>query len=532
MTQYGEIRVDYITFTTGTAPNQGNVTIPVSGLINNPTPTGDVIIGGDLTVSGDITARNITATGDLSVSGETLTSGLIVQNDATISGDLDVLGEVTAGSVNATGTLTVSGATNVSGLLTTSGLSVTGTADVNALNVTGLAAVGTLTATGSATINGPTTLNSGLTVNGDTSTFNETVTIASGLTVTNGGIVVSNAGGLNVDGNVIFQDNLTVSGTTSLNDAIVTGVTTLNELTVTGPITLSTGRFAPGTETEPSISFAGDTDTGFYNPASNEVRITTSGVDRLTVDDTGKVGIGTTNPGTKLEVLGTSTDAVIYINSTSIGANDFNGGGAGLLLTAGGMNSTSKFTPAIRFGSSDPDFTTQNPKTLAAINGIATQTYSSDTNGAMALAFYTTSGGDAVNNVQERMRISQGGNVGIGTTSPDSLLEVNGTSAADNFKETVFTITWTSGFALTPSNGETQFVVLGGNSTPTQSNWGNGESLTLHIDDGSNRTINWTTLGVVWTGGSPPDLATTGDTVIQFWKAQNTIYGALVGEVA
>ena len=106
------------------------------------------------------------------------------------------------------------------------------------------------------------------------------------------------------------------------------------------------------------------------------------------------------------------------------------------------------------------------------------------------------------------------------------------TVEAKNFKENVYTIGWSSGFALNPLNGETQFVVLGGNSTPTQSSWDNGESITLHIDDGSARTITWTTLGVVWTGGSAPTLATTGDTVIQFWKAGNVIYGALVGEVA
>jgi hypothetical protein len=108
----------------------------------------------------------------------------------------------------------------------------------------------------------------------------------------------------------------------------------------------------------------------------------------------------------------------------------------------------------------------------------------------------------------------------------------NRTVEGKNWKETVFTITWSAGFALNPLNGETQFVILAGNSTPTQSNWDNGESITLHIDDGSSRTITWTTLGVVWTGGSAPTLATSGDTVVQLWKAGNVIYGALVGEVA
>jgi len=119
-----------------------------------------------------------------------------------------------------------------------------------------------------------------------------------------------------------------------------------------------------------------------------------------------------------------------------------------------------------------------------------------------------------------------------GTKTFSSSTICNQTSVAKNYRETVFTISWISGFALNPLNGETQFVVLGGNSTPVQSNWNNGESITLHIDDGSTRTINWATLGVVWVGGSAPDLADSGDTVVQFWKANNVIYGALVGEVA
>ena len=44
--QYGEVRVDYITYTTGVVPNEGNATAYVSGLINNPTFSGNVIIEG------------------------------------------------------------------------------------------------------------------------------------------------------------------------------------------------------------------------------------------------------------------------------------------------------------------------------------------------------------------------------------------------------------------------------------------------------------------------------------------------------
>jgi len=61
MAQYGEVRVDYITYTTGTAPAEANETVSVSGLVNNPQFDGDVHIGGRLFVG-----QTITATGNIS----------------------------------------------------------------------------------------------------------------------------------------------------------------------------------------------------------------------------------------------------------------------------------------------------------------------------------------------------------------------------------------------------------------------------------------------------------------------------------
>ena len=65
--QYGEVRVDYITYTTGVVPNEGNATAYVSGLINNPTFSGNVIIEGDATIDGN-----------LNVSGAINASGVVI----------------------------------------------------------------------------------------------------------------------------------------------------------------------------------------------------------------------------------------------------------------------------------------------------------------------------------------------------------------------------------------------------------------------------------------------------------------------
>ena len=86
MPQYGEVRVDFITYTTGVAPNEGNVTVPISGLINAPTFSGDVVIEGGLTVSGLSTFNDITVTGDATIGGDLTVSGDINASGVTISG--------------------------------------------------------------------------------------------------------------------------------------------------------------------------------------------------------------------------------------------------------------------------------------------------------------------------------------------------------------------------------------------------------------------------------------------------------------
>lgn len=104
---------------------------------------------------------------------------------------------------------------------------------------------------------------------------------------------------------------------------------------------------------------------------------------------------------------------------------------------------------------------------------------------------------------------------------------INGTIVED-----VYTITDGAGFAIDPTNGSIQLVTLGASRTPTVANFDAGEAVTLMVNDGTAYTITWTTIGVVWVGGTAPTLATSGYTVIELWKVGSTIYGALVGNVA
>lgn len=113
----------------------------------------------------------------------------------------------------------------------------------------------------------------------------------------------------------------------------------------------------------------------------------------------------------------------------------------------------------------------------------------------------------------------------VGTTDTQTLTNKTITGT----KETVYTITDGAGFEINPANGGIQVITLGASRTPAATNFTSGQSVTLMIDDGSAYTITWTTVGVVWIGGTAPTLDTTKKTVVELWKNGSTIYGALVG---
>jgi hypothetical protein len=60
----------------------------------------------------------------------------------------------------------------------------------------------------------------------------------------------------------------------------------------------------------------------------------------------------------------------------------------GLILHTTAMNLTNKYGIGLLFGSADADFTTTNPKFLAGIVPYATENYTGDTTGGMALEFF------------------------------------------------------------------------------------------------------------------------------------------------
>ncbi|MBY0316564.1 MAG: hypothetical protein K2Q26_13655, partial [Bdellovibrionales bacterium] len=73
----------------------------------------------------------------------------------------------------------------------------------------------------------------------------------------------------------------------------------LQSPTTRGPLITT----AAGSATNPTYSFAGDPNTGWYSPSADVLAATTNGSDRMTILANGNVGIGTNNPGARLELV-------------------------------------------------------------------------------------------------------------------------------------------------------------------------------------------------------------------------------------
>ena len=142
--------------------------------------------------------------------------------------------------------------------------------------------------------------------------------------------------------------------------------------------------------------------------AGNKFTISESGVDNwLTIIPGGNVGIGTTGPGTLLHLQSSLTSDLTLENT---------GDDNPLIWLDGDVSAADAFVGAIG-GKWNGNITSY----------IALEAGDDTTNKDEGLiSFWTRDSGDA--SPQERVRIEQNGNVGIGTTGPNSKLTVSGTA--------------------------------------------------------------------------------------------------------
>ena len=252
-----------------------------------------------------------------------------------------------------------------------------------------------------------------------------------------------------------FVDGVTSAIQTQLND----------KAPLAAPAFTGQASFADGSAAAPSIAHTGDLNAGLFFPAADTVAVSTAGVERVRVDSSGNVGIGTGSPS-GLTALNFTVQSPTTNTSTSITSGSYASAQTVNInfIESFGARSDANASFGGRFAASyrradgtaiasaadlgfyafggqwGTDTTYQQAKHLysASITGVSEGSFTSATAMATGLSFRTGSVGAAINAPNssygtERMRIDASGNVGIGASSPAYKLTVQSTAVNMGF---------------------------------------------------------------------------------------------------
>jgi hypothetical protein len=318
-------------------------------------------------------------------------------------------------------------------------------------------------------------------------TLNITTLDATNIEVTNIKAKDGTASATIADSTGVMTIGSSVLTTTDINGGTIDGTTIGGASAAAGNFTTlgATGvaTFSAGTVSAPAITTTGDTNTGIYFPAADTIAFTEGGVESMRIDSGGNLGIGvtpsawsglvgvqvkdrlafsgfggnsyitnnsfygslgftylTTNPTSQLRfsdnififanaASGTAGTAITYAERMRITA----AGDVGIGTSSPNLNSFNKelTVSAGTSGTARAGINIQGSRTTDSTFGALSYYHQANLVGSVEMIrggadnsgimqFFTANAGTAA----ERMRITSAGNVGIGTSSPESILHV------------------------------------------------------------------------------------------------------------